>query len=70
MERRALADLAVTIADRVVSALEEGSETRLAVGQWQRHQVLSVEVQQVENKIDETGAAPPVRSVPDQRKGG
>jgi hypothetical protein len=55
---------------RVLSAIEEGGETSLAVDQRQRQQVLTFEVKQVEHEIDEVGAAPPFRGVLDQRKRG
>jgi hypothetical protein len=43
----ALADLVVDVADCVLAALEEGSETRLAVRQRQRHQIEAVDVKSV-----------------------
>ena len=68
MESRTLTDLVVAITDRVISLLEDGSETRLAIGQRQRHQIEAVEVQQVKDEVDEVGAAPPFRGILDQRE--
>ncbi len=66
MECRPLPDLVIAVPDGVLPAIEKGGKTRLAVGQRQRHQVLTVEVEQVEDEVDEVGAAPPFRRVLDQ----
>jgi hypothetical protein len=70
MKRRPLVDLVIAVADRAVPALEESGEPRLAVRQWQRHQILAVEMDQVEDEIDQVRAALPFRGVLDQREGG
>jgi hypothetical protein len=46
-------------ADRAYSFLEEGGETSLAVSQRQRHQIATVEVEQVKYEIDEVGPTTP-----------
>ena len=60
----------LAVADRVLSGLDQGGKTSLAVRQWQRHQIATVEVQQVEDEIDKVGAALSFRGVLDQRKRG
>ena len=69
-ECRTLPDLMLAVADRVLSALEQGGKTSLAVRPRQRHQIATVEVQQVEDEIGEVGAALPFRGVLDQRERG
>ena len=58
----------LAVADRVLSGLDQGGKTSLAVRQWQRHQIATVEVQQVEDEIDKVGAALSFRGVLYQRE--
>jgi len=69
VKRRTLPDLVIVVVDRVLAALEQGGETSLAVRQRQRHQISTVEVEQVKDEIDEVGAALSLRGVLDQREG-
>jgi hypothetical protein len=70
VECRALTDLVIAEADRAVAALEKSGEIGFALSHWQRHQVATVEVQQVEDEIDEVSATLSFGRVLDQRERG
>jgi hypothetical protein len=42
------------------------AKARLAAGQWQRHQVVTVDVEQVKDEIDKIAPASPIGGVLDQ----
>jgi hypothetical protein len=69
MKRLTVSDLMIAVPNDISRTLKETGKARLAAGQWQLHQILAVDVKQVEDEIDKSAPAAPIGGVLDQSEG-